>query len=110
MQSVEVNNDAGDRDCRSTPLRVGEWFDNMDLLVAPLEDHGMILGFDFLILAKEAPLIHEIHLVFLDEARTPSAPLTMKRNLGRMPNIFVISLIEGVSGRTDEPCKMSQQP
>jgi predicted aspartyl protease len=57
----------------STPLRVGEWFGNMDLLVAPLDDHAMILGLDFLILSKASPLIHESHLVFLDEARTPSA-------------------------------------
>jgi predicted aspartyl protease len=41
----------------STPLRVGEWFENMDILVAPLEDHAMILGLDFLRLAKAAPLI-----------------------------------------------------
>jgi predicted aspartyl protease len=29
---------------RWTPLRVGEWFQNMDMLVAPLEYHVMILG------------------------------------------------------------------
>jgi hypothetical protein len=94
---------------RSTPLRVGEWFGNMDLLVAPLEDHVMILGLDFLRLSKEAPLIHESRLVFLDEARTPSTPLMMKRKLGRMPRIFVIRLVEGVSGSTDKPCNVTQQ-
>jgi hypothetical protein len=93
----------------STPLRVGEWFGNMDLLVAPLEDHAMILGLDFLRLSKAAPLIHESHLVFLDEARTPSTPLTMKRKLRRMPRIFVIRLVEGVSGAHDKPCNMTQQ-
>jgi hypothetical protein len=68
----------------STPLRVGEWFGNMDMLVAPLDDHAMILGLDFLRLSKATPLIHESHLVFLDEARTPSTPLMTKRKLKRM--------------------------
>ena len=91
------------------PLRVREWFGNMNLLVAPLEYHAMILGLDFLILAKKATLIHESHLVFLDEARKPSAPLTMKRKLGRMPKIYVIGLVEGVHGSTEIPCNVMQQ-
>jgi hypothetical protein len=94
---------------RSMPLRVGEWFGNMDLLVAPLEDHAMILGLDFIRLSKETPLIHESFLVFWDKARTPSTPLMMKRNIGRMPRIYVIRLVEGVSAITDNPCNVTQQ-
>jgi hypothetical protein len=93
----------------STPLRVGEWDDNMDLLVTPLDDHMMILVLDFLRLSKDAPLIHKSCLLFLDKDRTPSAPLTMKRKLRRMPRIFVIRLVEGVNGSTNEPCNMTQQ-
>jgi hypothetical protein len=90
----------------STPLRVREWFGNMDLFVAPLEDHAMIMGLYFLRLAKVAPLIHESHLVFLDESRTPSTPLMMKRKLGRTPRIFVIRLV-GVVGSIDKPCNVT---
>jgi hypothetical protein len=94
---------------RSTSLRMGEWFDNMDLLVDPLDDHVMILGLDFLILSKEAPFIHKSHLVFLDEARTPSTPLKTKRKLKRMPRIFVIKLVEGVNQITNDSCNVTRQ-
>jgi hypothetical protein len=87
---------------------VGEWFGNMDLLVAPLDDHVMILGLDFLRLSKATPLIHEIHLVFLDKARTLSASLTMKGKLRRMPRISMIRLVKGVGRSIDEPCDMTQ--
>jgi hypothetical protein len=75
----------------------------MDLLVAPLDDHAMILGLDFLILSKVSPLIPESRLVFMDEARTPNTPLMMKRKLRGMPRIFMIRLVERVGGRTDDP-------
>jgi hypothetical protein len=29
---------------RSAPLRVGSWFGNWDLMVAPLDDHALVLG------------------------------------------------------------------
>jgi hypothetical protein len=58
----------------STPLRVGEWFGNMDLLVDPLDDHAMILGLDFLRISKAGPLIHESCLVFLDEGEHQAYP------------------------------------
>jgi hypothetical protein len=90
----------------STSLRVREWFGNMDLFVAPLEYHATIQGLYFLKLAKVAPLIHEIHLVFLDKARTPSTPLIMKRNIRRKPRIFVIRLVR-VGGSMDKPCSVT---
>jgi hypothetical protein len=94
----------------STLLRVGDLFGNMDLLVAPFEDHVMILGLDFLKISKAGPLFHKNCLVFMDEAITPSTPLTMKTNIERMPRISVTRLIEGVSGSKDEPCDVTQQP
>jgi hypothetical protein len=27
-----------------TPVRIGVWFGNLDLVVVPLDDHAMILG------------------------------------------------------------------
>jgi hypothetical protein len=92
----------------STPLRVAEFFGNMDVFVDPLEYHVMILGLDFLILSKVVPDIYERHLVLLDEARTPTTPLTMKRNIKRMPRIFLIRLIEGFSESTDKTFNMTQ--
>jgi hypothetical protein len=65
----------------------------MDLLVDALEDHALILGLDFLKLFKVAPLIHKSFLVFLDDSRIPSTPLTMKRKLGRKPRIFILRLV-----------------
>jgi hypothetical protein len=50
----------------SKPLRFGEWFGNMDFLVAPLEYHAMILGLESLRLSKATPIIHESCLIFLD--------------------------------------------
>jgi hypothetical protein len=80
----------------------------MDMLVAPLEDHVMILGLHFLKLAKEAPLIHESFLVFLEKAKMPSATLMMKRKIMRTPRIYVNRLVEGVGGRTNKPFNMAQ--
>jgi hypothetical protein len=91
----------------STPLRVEDWFGNMDLFIALLEYHAVILGLDFLILSKESRVIHNSFLVLLDEDRTPRAPLNMKRKLGRMPTNFVTMLLEGDNGSTDEPCKVT---
>jgi len=86
---------------------------NMEALVDTGENNSFVservTGLDFLRLSKEYPLIHEHCLVFLNKARTPSAPLTTKRKFGRMPRIFVIRLVEGVSGSTNKPCNMTQQ-
>ena len=66
----------------------------MDLSVAPLEYHEIILVLELIKLAKVFQLSHESHLVLLDEARTPSAPLTMKRKPRMMPIIYLIMLGE----------------
>jgi hypothetical protein len=87
----------------STPLRVEEWFGNMNLLVSPLEYHVMILGLDFIKLSKSPPLIHKIQLVLLDKTITPRTLLMMKRKLKMIPRISVITLVEGVNGSTNDP-------
>jgi hypothetical protein len=87
----------------STPLRVGERFGNMNLLVSPLEYHVMILGLDFLKLSKVPPLIHKIHLVLLDKAIMTSTLLMMKRKLKMIPKISLITLVEGFNGSTNDP-------
>jgi hypothetical protein len=93
----------------STPLRVRSWFGTWDLMVAPLDDHAMILGQDFLKYAKEFLVPHEGCLVFLDEAKMPSVPMMMKRKLGWKPRSVVIRLIEGACGSVDKPCDVVQQ-
>lgn len=41
------------------PLRVGEWFENMDMLVSPLDDHAMILGMDNLRTPKSLGILRQ---------------------------------------------------
>jgi len=65
----------------STPLRVGSWFGNWDLMVAPLDDHMFPLGYEFLRFSKGVPLPHIGFLVFLDEAKIPSMHMMMKMKL-----------------------------
>jgi hypothetical protein len=50
----------------SKPLIFGDWFGNIEFLVAPLEYHAIILDLEFLRLSKAAPIIHESRLIFLD--------------------------------------------
>jgi hypothetical protein len=94
---------------RSTPLRVGSWFGTWDVMVALLDDHAMILGQDFLKHAKAVLVPHEGYLVFLDEAKMPSVPMTTKRKLGWKLRSFAIRLVEGVCGSADRPHNMKQQ-
>ena len=60
----------------AAPIRVGRWHGKMDLKVVPLDDHSLILGQDFLRLAKAVPVPHAGQLVFLGEDRTWSLPMT----------------------------------
>jgi hypothetical protein len=78
----------------STPLKVGEWFGSLDLTVAPLDDHTIILGKDFLKLSKVVPMPHENYLMFLDGTKTCGVPMMTRRKLGRMPRMSVMKLIE----------------
>ena len=63
-------------------LKVGSCFRNRDLKVAPLDDHELVLGHDFIIFSKGFLLPHVSFLVFLDEAKIPSITMTMNRKLG----------------------------
>ena len=54
----------------------------------------MILGQDFLWLAKAVPVPHTGRLVFLGEAGAWSFPLTTKSNLGCMPRISSVHIRE----------------
>jgi len=91
---------------RSTPLRVRSCFDTWDLMVALLDDHAMILGWDFLKYAKEFLVPHEGFLVFFYKAKTLSVPITMKSKLGQKLGSIAIKLIEEVCGSVDKPCDM----
>ena len=57
----------------------------MDLKVVPLDDHSLILGQEFLHLAKEVPVPHARRLVFLGEDGRWSLPMTQKIKLGYRP-------------------------
>jgi hypothetical protein len=63
-------------------LKVGSCFGNRDLKVAPLDDHALVLGHEFIIFSKGFLLPHVSFLVFLDEAKIPSITITMNRKLG----------------------------
>ena len=63
-------------------LKVGSCFGNRYLKVAPLDDHALVLGKEFNIFSKGVLLPHVSFLVFLDEAKIPSIPMTMNRKLG----------------------------
>jgi hypothetical protein len=39
----------------SVPLRIGDWFGNLDLVVVPLDDYTIILGQDFFQVAQAIP-------------------------------------------------------
>jgi hypothetical protein len=69
----------------------------------------MILGKDFLNYAKAFLVPHEGCLVFLDESKMPSVPMTMKSKLGWKPISVAMRLIEGACGSVDRPCDMVQQ-
>ena len=59
-----------------------------------MDDHSVILGQDFLRLAKAVPVPHAGRLVFLGEAGAWSLPLTTKRKLGRMPRMSLVHIRE----------------
>jgi hypothetical protein len=63
----------------STPLRVGSWFGNWDLMVSPLDDHALVFGHEFIIFSKGFSLTHIGCLVSLDEDKFPSTCMMMKR-------------------------------
>jgi hypothetical protein len=52
--------------------------------VAPLDDHTIILGQDFLKLSKVVPMPMRTCLMFLDATKTCGVPMMTKRKLGRM--------------------------
>jgi hypothetical protein len=90
-------------------LRVGSWFGNWDLMISPLDDLALIFGKESLRFSKAVPFLHTGFLVFLNESKTPSMPMKMKRKLGRIPRMYAIKLIEGVGGSVDRPCNAVQQ-
>jgi hypothetical protein len=78
----------------SVPLKVGEWFGSLDLIMAPLDDHMVVLGKDFLKLAKVVLVPHGNCLMFLDGTKTYGMTMMTRRNLGRMLRMSVVKLIE----------------
>lgn len=65
-----------------TPLKDGEWYRSLDLMVVPLDDHSIILGWDFLKLTKTALVPHENDLMFLSGTNTYVVPMMTRRKLG----------------------------
>jgi hypothetical protein len=54
----------------SIPLRILDWFGNLYLIVAPLDDHTVVMGWKFLKLSKVVLVPHENVLVFFDGTKT----------------------------------------
>jgi hypothetical protein len=78
-------------------LKVGEWFGSLDLTIAPLDDHIIILRKVFLKISKAVPMPNENCLMFLDGTKTYGVPMMNRRNLGRMPRIQISKLTEETS-------------
>lgn len=77
-----------------TPVRIEGWFDNLDFLVVPLDNHTVTLGLDYFFKSsKVVPMISKNHFVFLDKARVSSVPMKNKRKLGWKPRISGIWMI-----------------
>ena len=78
----------------ATPLIVGRWQGKVDLEFVPLEDHSMIVGQDFLRLARAVSVPHVGWLVFLEESGAWSFPLTTKSKLGHWPRMSSVQVFE----------------
>jgi hypothetical protein len=83
---------------RSAPLKFGNWFGILDLTMAPLDDHLVVLGKDFLKIAKVVLVPHESLFVFLYRTKTLCVPMTMRRKLVWMPIMSAMRLMELASG------------
>jgi len=97
------------REVHCASLKVGEWFGSLDLIVAPLDDHTIILRKDFLKLSKAVPVSHENYLMFLDRTKTCDMPMMTRRKLGSMPIVSTIKLIDAISESMTKPCVITQQ-
>jgi hypothetical protein len=93
----------------STPLKLGNWFASLDLMVTSLDDHAVVLGQDFLNISKEILVLHESILVFLNKAKMLSVPMLTRRKLGWMPRMSMVRLIEADIGPTDRPHVIAQK-
>ena len=70
-------------------------------MVVPLDDHSVILGQDFLKLAKAIPLPHENHLMSLDGTKTCGVPMMNRRKLWKMPRMSTMKMVEMASDPTN---------
>jgi hypothetical protein len=92
----------------SKHLKVGEWFGSLELKMVPLDDHKIILGQDFINLSKAVPMPHDNYLMFLDGNRSYVVPMMTRRNLGRVPTMSIIKLIEENNESTNRPYLIPQ--
>ena len=56
------------------PTRVGEWHGHVDYTVTKIDDFQVILGMDFLVQAKAAPMPHLGVMTVADEAQPCMVP------------------------------------
>ena len=92
----------------STPLKVGEWFGVLDLTMISLDEQKAILGLDFVKHAKETPSPHRNNLEFFYETRSCNLFMMIRKKLGMVPWMSIISLIEVSIESMDRPCIITQ--
>jgi len=77
---------------KNTQVRVGSWFDKLDLRVTDMDVHAMVLGKDFLIATQAIPMVDCNILLIIVEGETMIVLMTRKSFLGYRPRIASMNL------------------
>ena len=93
----------------STPLKVGDWFGVLVLIVVPMDDHSVVLGQDFLRLLKSVSIPHMNFLMFMNKIETFDVHMMTRRKLRWIPRILDINLIKESSEPMDKPHAIAKQ-
>ncbi|KAH7668916.1 hypothetical protein IHE45_11G041900 [Dioscorea alata] len=79
--------------------QIGAWSGHIDLLVAPLDDFELILGIDFLVLAKAAVIPRLGGVMIMGEAQPCFVTGMQKETKGKEPLLSTIQVENGLKRR-----------
>ena len=68
------------------------------MIVVPMDNQRVILGKDFLRLARAVPVPHEDCLLFENGTKMFGVSMTVKRKFRRVPRISSMTLLKGAKG------------
>lgn len=77
-------------------IEIGELFRVLDMTVVHMDDHSVILGHDFLRLARAVLVPHEDCLLFENEIETFGVPMMVRKKFGRVLHISSMMLFKVV--------------